>query len=38
MKKNEKGLKKKCIWCIAVMISILPVLVMIIIMLMDESQ
>ena len=38
MKKNEKGLKKKCIWCIAVMISILPVLVMIIIMLMGESQ
>ncbi len=38
MKKNEKGLKKKCIWCIAVMISILPVLVMIVIMLMDETQ
>ncbi len=38
MKKNEKGLKKKCIWCIAVMVSILPVLVMIVIMMMEKNQ
>ncbi len=37
MKKNEKGLKKKCIWCIAVMVSILPVLILIYIMLMNKS-
>lgn len=38
MKKEEKGLKKRCIWCIAVMVSILPVLVMIVIMLMGKDQ
>jgi len=37
MKKNEKGLKKKCVWCIAVMVSILPVLILIYIMLMNKS-
>ncbi len=37
MKKNDKGLKKKCIWCIAVMVSIIPVLVMIVILLMDKG-
>ena len=38
MKKNEENLKKKCIWCIAAMISILPLLVIIVILLMDRSQ
>ncbi len=38
MKKNDEGFKKKCIWCIAAMVSIIPLLVIIVVLLMDRSQ
>jgi uncharacterized membrane protein len=38
MNKNDKGLKKTCIWCIAAMVSILPLLVIIIILLLERGQ
>ena len=37
-KENDKGFKKKCIWCIAAMVSILPLLIIIVILLMNRAQ